>query len=102
MDLQRIKCKSETKISNIKTGKIYKDEEEVKMAAEEKKLKTADDYMAKANYYWGIKNTFYWRMAQYYYEYAVYLRKNANNSNSAKIVFLPLFCLILESPKPQK
>jgi len=29
MDLQRIKCKSETKISNIKTGKIYKDEEEV-------------------------------------------------------------------------
>jgi len=31
MDLQRIKCKSETKISNIKTGKIYKDEEEVKI-----------------------------------------------------------------------
>ena len=32
MDLQRIKCKSETKISNIKTGKIYKDEEEAKDA----------------------------------------------------------------------
>ena len=29
MDIQKIKCKSETKISNIKTGKIYKDEEEV-------------------------------------------------------------------------
>ena len=29
MDLQRIKCKSEIKISNIKTGKIYKDEQEV-------------------------------------------------------------------------
>ena len=31
MDLQRIKCKSETKISNIKTGKIYKDEAEVQI-----------------------------------------------------------------------
>ena len=31
MDLPRIKCKSETKISNIKTGKIYKDEEEVEI-----------------------------------------------------------------------
>ena len=29
MDLPKIKCKSEIKISNIKTGKIYKDEEEV-------------------------------------------------------------------------
>ena len=29
MDIQKIKCKSETKISNIKTGKIYKDEQEV-------------------------------------------------------------------------
>ena len=31
MDLVKIKCKSETKISNTKTGKIYKDEEELKM-----------------------------------------------------------------------
>ena len=31
MDLPRIKCKSETKISNIKTGKIYKDEAEVQI-----------------------------------------------------------------------
>ena len=29
MDIPKIKCKSETKISNIKTGKIYKDEQEV-------------------------------------------------------------------------
>ena len=28
MDILKIKCKSETKISNIKTGKIYKDEKE--------------------------------------------------------------------------
>ena len=32
MDIQKIKCKSEIKISNIKTGKIYKDEEEAKEA----------------------------------------------------------------------
>ena len=31
MDIQRIKCKSETKISNKKTGKIYKDEQEVQI-----------------------------------------------------------------------
>ena len=31
MNLPRIKCKSETKISNIKTGKIYKDEAEVQI-----------------------------------------------------------------------
>jgi len=31
VDLPRIKCKSETKISNIKTGKIYKDEAEVQI-----------------------------------------------------------------------
>jgi len=30
MDIVKIKCKSETKISNTKTGKIYKDEEETK------------------------------------------------------------------------
>jgi len=29
MDIPKIKCKSEIKISNIKTGKIYKDEQEV-------------------------------------------------------------------------
>ena len=29
MVIHRIKCKSETKISNRKTGKIYKDEQEV-------------------------------------------------------------------------
>ena len=28
MDIVKIKCKSETKISNTKTGKIYKDEKE--------------------------------------------------------------------------
>ena len=31
MDLPRIKCKSESKIYNIKTGKIYKDEQEVQI-----------------------------------------------------------------------
>jgi hypothetical protein len=31
VNLPRIKCKSETKISNIKTGKIYKDEAEVQI-----------------------------------------------------------------------
>ena len=29
MDVEKIKCKTEIKISNIKTGKIYKDEQEV-------------------------------------------------------------------------
>ena len=32
MDIVKIKCKSETKISNIKTGKIYKDEKEATAA----------------------------------------------------------------------
>ena len=31
MDVKKIKCKSEIKISNIKTGKIYKDEQEVQI-----------------------------------------------------------------------
>ena len=31
MDVEKIKCKSEIKISNIKTGKIYKDEQEVEI-----------------------------------------------------------------------
>ena len=31
MDVKKIKCKSEVKISNIKTGKIYKDEQEVQI-----------------------------------------------------------------------
>ena len=35
MDLTRIKCKTETKISNKKTAKIYKDEEEEKEAKPE-------------------------------------------------------------------
>ncbi len=59
-----------------------KDEEEVKMAAEEKILKKTDDYMAAANYYWGVGGTVYWRLAQSYYDYGMYLRKNANNSKA--------------------
>ena len=31
MDVEKIKCKTEIKISNIKTGKIYKDEQEVQI-----------------------------------------------------------------------
>ena len=31
MDVEKIKCKTEIKISNIKTGKIYKDEQEVEI-----------------------------------------------------------------------
>ena len=42
MDVKKIKCKSEVKISNIKTGKIYKDEQEVQIEISKQNVTSKD------------------------------------------------------------
>ena len=42
MDVKKIKCKSEIKISNIKTGKIYKDEQEVQIEISKQNVTSKD------------------------------------------------------------
>ena len=42
MDVEKIKCKTEIKISNIKTGKIYKDEQEVQIEISKQNVTSKD------------------------------------------------------------